>query len=108
MIDPVLVDALKIVLISGLFSLLQWVFIYSMLAPWWHNNIGRTLVIKTVLIAMLFVPSILNLFFHLNAATSYAMGWVDVCLIGAVTPVMIWRTVVWLRIERLTKKDKGN
>jgi hypothetical protein len=71
--------------------------VYTRLAKWWHNAIGRTLVVKTLLIAGLFVPTGLSLFFHFNRLTSFVAGWVDVTLIGAVTPVMIWRTVVWLK-----------
>lgn len=98
--DTMLLLLLKIVLISGFCSLVAWVAIYTKLAAWWRNPIGRTLVAKTSLIAAMFVPSILGLFFHLSATTSRLAGWVDVVLIGAVTPVMCWRTIVWLRLGR--------
>jgi hypothetical protein len=92
--------ALKIVLISGFASLVTWVAVYTRLAAWWRNPIGRTLVAKTLLIAGMFVPSILSLFFRLNKQDSLIAGWVDVGLIGAVTPVMLWRTAVWLHLNR--------
>lgn len=95
-----IVLAFKIGLIAGFASLTGWVVLYSVLAPWWRNPVGRTLVIKTLLIAGMFVPSILSLFFHLNRLDSWIAGWVDVALIGLVTPVMIWRSVVWVRLHR--------
>lgn len=88
---------LKVFLVSGFSSLVAWIGIYSWLAPWWRDPIGRTLVSKSALIAGLFVPGILSLFFHLGARGSLIAGWVDVGLVGLVTPVMIWRCVVWLR-----------
>jgi hypothetical protein len=98
--ESLIILALKIVLISGFCSLLAWVAVYTRLAAWWHNPIGRTLVTKTLLIAGMFIPSILGLFFHLSRQDSLIAGWVDVGLIGAVTPVMLWRIAVWLRLGR--------
>jgi hypothetical protein len=99
--------ALKIVLISGFVSLITWVAVYTRLAAWWRNPIGRTLVAKTLLIAGMFVPSILSLFFRLNRQDSLIAGWVDVGLIGAVTPVMLWRTIVWLHLDRTDRLPRN-
>jgi hypothetical protein len=95
-----LILALKVALISGFVSLAGWVVLYTALARWWTNPIGRTLVAKTALIAALFVPSILGLFFHLGRQDSWVVGWVDTGLIGLVTPVMLWRSAVWLRLHK--------
>lgn len=98
--ESLIILCLKVVLISGFCSLITWIAVYSRLAAWWRNPVGRTLVVKTLLIAALFVPTTLNLFFHLGRNHSLLIGWIDVGLIGAVTPVMVWRTVVWLRLSR--------
>ena len=95
-----LILALKVALISGFVSLVAWVVLYSFLAAWIRNPIGRTLVAKTALIAGLFIPSMLSLFFHLSSHDSYIAGWVDVALIGLVTPVMLWRSAVWWRLHK--------
>jgi hypothetical protein len=102
-----LVLTLKIALISGFVSLVGWIALYSALADWWQLPIGRTLVAKTALIAGLFVPSILSLFFHLSAHDSYIAGWVDVALIGLVTPVMLWRCLVWWKLHRAGKLPRN-
>lgn len=88
---------LKIGVISGFISLTGWIVLYTALAKWWHNPIGRTLVAKTLLIAGLFVPPILSLFFRLNP---WVADWVEAALIGLVSPVMWWRSAVWLRLHR--------
>ena len=105
-----LVLALKIALISGFVSLVGWVVLYSILADWPHSAIGRTLVAKTTLIALLFIPTTLSLFFHLSRLDSWVAGWVEVALIGLVTPTMWWRCRVWLKLHRagrLPRDDSG-
>jgi hypothetical protein len=97
---------LKVALISGFISLAGWIVIYSRLARWWTSPIGRTLVAKTALIAGLFIPSTLSLFFHLNRLDSYIAGWVDVTLIAAVSPVMWWRSAVWIKESRKGRTDE--
>lgn len=103
--DQVVELLLKIGIVSGFFSLVAWVAVYTLLAPWWHNPIGRTLVVKSLLIAALLVPFGLSLFFNLSRLDSRVTAWVDVTLIGAITPVMIWRTVVWLHESQLSRAD---
>lgn len=95
-----LILALKIVTIAAFASLAAWIAIYTRLSPWWRNPIGQTLVIKTALIALLLVPTILSLFFDFNRLTSIIAGWMDVGLIGLIVPVMVWRSVVWVRVHR--------
>ena len=100
--DQIIILCLKIGLIAGFVSLVAWVAVYHVLTRggWRKNPIGRTLVVKSLLIAGMFVPSILSLFFHLNRLDSWVAGWVDVVLIGAVAPVMAWRVAVFLKLHR--------
>lgn len=101
--DSLIVLLLKIGLVSGFVSLTGWVLVYTRLThrKAWKNPIGLTLMVKTLLIAGLFVPTALSLFFNLNRLDSRIAAWADVVLIGAVTPVMCWRTAVWIRLHRL-------
>lgn len=89
---------LKIGLIAGLASIGLWTAAYSRLADWWSNPVGRTLVVEALLVAGLFVPQILSLFFNLNRLDSYIAAWADVALVGLVSPIMWWRTIVFLRM----------
>lgn len=100
--DDLIILLLKIGLITGAVSLVGWVVVYSWLTKGaaWRNPIGQTLIAKTLLIAGLFVPQILSLFFNLNRLDSRISAWADVVLICAVTPVMIWRSAVWVRLSR--------
>lgn len=103
--DDAIILCLKIGLISGFATLVLWVGIYTWLTRGgaWRNPIGQTLIVKTLLIAALFIPQILSLFFHLNRLDSRIAAWTDVALIGLVTPVMCWRSIVWVRLSRRGK-----
>lgn len=101
--EQLIVLLLKIALIAGFTSIIGWVAVYTRLAKWWRNPIGRTLVIKSLLLAGLLVPTTLSLFFKLTRTGSLIAAWVDVVLIGGIAPVMCWRTAVWLREYRRGK-----
>lgn len=106
--DSLIILLLKIGLIAGFASITLWTAVYSALARWWESPVGRTLVIEAALIAGLFVPQILSLFFSLNRLDSRIAAWTDVTLIGLVTPVMCWRALVWARLSRKDKDQDRN
>lgn len=109
--DQWVILLLKAGLVAGLVTLVAWVAVYSRLTRGgaWRNPIGLSLIIEALLIAGLFIPQILSLFFHLNRLDSYIAAWADVTLIGLVAPVMAWRTIVFLRMGRSPgRKRKGD
>jgi hypothetical protein len=96
---------LRIFLISGFCSIAGWVGTYTWMGfhgagKWWRNPVGRSLVIKSALLGLLLVPSILSLFFKFSRQTSDIAGWVDTGLIALITPVMWWRVRVWVRLHK--------
>lgn len=94
--------AFKVVLISGFVALTAWVAVYIRLTRGaaLKDPIGQTLIAKSLLLAAVLVPSTLSLFFTFSRWSSHLAGWIDVVLIGAITPVMWWRIAVWLKIHR--------
>jgi len=107
--DQAITLAFKVALICGSCSLVFWIALYTALARWWLNPIGRSLVRLAALTAALYIPTVLSLFFHLNRLDSRIVGWVDVGLIALVTPEMLWRSVVWWRLHKAGKlpRDGG-
>lgn len=87
----------QVVLISGFCSIVTWIAVYSRLSAWWRYPLGQALVTAKLLVAALFALSILTAVFHL---TGLFIEWLNVVLIGAMTPVMLWRTAVWLHLDR--------
>ena len=98
--DQWLILLLKIVLVCGAVSVALFVAEYTWRAAWWRNPIGRTLVVKDILLILCLVPSILSLFLSFNRLTSHIAAWVDVGLFGLLTPAMLWRIVVFERVHR--------
>lgn len=93
---------LKIFLISGFISLAGWVALYSWLTRGavWRSPIGQTLVIKSVLVAVTFLAIALPAFVPWLQSHPLVMGWTDLGLIGAVTPVMLARSWIWIKLYR--------
>lgn len=99
----VIVLLLKVFLISGFAALAGWVGLYTWLTRGaaWRNPVGQTLVIKSLLVACTFLVIALGAFFPWFGRHPFVTGWIDVGLIGGVTPVMCWRCWVWWRLHKL-------
>jgi hypothetical protein len=93
----------KIVIIADVVTILGFVLNYTRLAPWWRDQLGRTIVIKDLLILLVELPVALSLFFAFNRLDSTFAAWFEVACLGLVAPAMIWRTVVWEKIHRKKK-----
>lgn len=98
--DALIILALRIVLIADVVSIAAFVVVYWRLAPWYRNAIGRTIVIKDLLLILILIPSIMSLFFSFNRLTSHIAAWVDIGLFALLAPVMLWRCAVWMHIYR--------
>ena len=106
-----LVILLKIALPFGFFGLIQWVAVYTVLERrWYRQAIGQTLVTKTLIVAALLMLTSLSVYFNLNRYDEIWVAWIEVALIFSIFPVMVWRSVVWVRTSRMgrneTEKDK--
>jgi hypothetical protein len=97
--DPLTTLLFQLVIIADIVSITAFVLIYSKLAPWWRNPIGRTIVIKDILLTLVLIPSALSLFLHFSRLTSEVASWLDIVLLGSITPVMLWRIRIWFKIH---------
>lgn len=102
--DDLLLLLFKVILIADLVAIAAFIADYSRLARWYSNPIGRTLVIKDILLILLLTPSLMSLFFHFSRLTSHIAAWIDVALFALLVPVMLWRVAVWVRVHN----DKGD
>lgn len=98
--DELIILLLKVILIFNIAAIASFIAQYTALAPWWRNSIGRTLVVKDILLSLALVPSLLSLFLSFNRLTSHIAAWVDVVLLGAIGPVMVWRMAVFRSVHR--------
>lgn len=102
--DQLIILLFKIVLLAAVVSVLAFVVQYTLLAKWWKNDIGRTLVVKDILLILSLLPTVMSLFFHFNRVTSHVAAWTDVVMFGLLTPCMLWRIRVWQRVH--SRKDQ--
>lgn len=98
--DMLLILLFRITLIAGAVSFAAFVLQYTLLAPWWRDRLGRTIVIKTLLLLLAYIPSILSLFFRFNRLTSHIAAWFDVGIFTLIVAVMAWRIAVWQKVYR--------
>lgn len=94
----------RIACVSIELTVIAFIVIYTLLAPWWRNVLGRSIVTIDALLGMAFIPSVLSLFFDFNRLTSRIAAWADIVVFFAIAGVMLWRCWIWIRIHR---KKKG-
>lgn len=99
--DGLLLLLLKVVLLAGAASTTAFIARYHQMTRGavWHDELGKTIVIKDILLVLMLLPTILSLFFSFSRLTSHIAAWTDIVLFGLLTPVMLWRLAVWQRIH---------
>lgn len=69
-------------------------YVYTVLAPWWRNPIGRTVAYKDIIILWLLAVGFGNLWLHLPVTVTL---WFYLAGLLCGTAVMAWRCVVFTR-----------
>ena len=103
--DALIILLFKVVLVADLLSVFAFLVTYTALAKWWTHVIGRTIVIKDILLGAALTPSVLSLFFHFNRTTSLVAAWADIALFALIAVVMTWRCIIWVKIHRKGEGD---
>src|SRR5882724_7856531 len=106
--DEIIILLFKIILLANLVTILAFVGIYTALAPWWQNEIGRSIVALDLLLGAAFIPSVISLFWHLNRLTSHVVAWVDIGIFTLIAAGMAWRCITWIRIHKNSGEEKSS
>ena len=104
--DQLLILLFRILLIACSVSAALFIAVYSFLASWWRDPIGRTIVILDALIGAAFVPSILSLFFNFNRLTSHIAAWFDAADFTAITFMLLHRSWLWTRLHKRREEEE--
>jgi hypothetical protein len=104
--DQVVALAYKAAEVVSVSAIAAFIVCYTMWASWWRDPIGRTIVIKDVLLLVAFVPPILSMFLHFNRFTSFIAAWVDIAMVGLIGLVMIWRIYAFWKIHKSGRRDE--
>lgn len=98
--EQLIIDLFKVDLIADIVAVVLFTVVYSLLAPWWRNPIGRTLVVMDILVGAAVCPSVLSLFWSFNRLTSLIAAWADVAVFGAIALVILARIPLWIGLHK--------
>ncbi|HLK73781.1 MAG TPA: hypothetical protein VKU77_09070 [Streptosporangiaceae bacterium] len=106
--DQWIIVGFKAAEVAGIAAILLFVVCYTAWARWWDDPIGRTIVVKDLLLILLFVPAVLSMFFQFSRLTSRVVAWSDVAMLGLIAPVMAWRTWVFWKVHKRRDGHDGS
>ena len=98
----------KIILLTNIAAILAFIGVYTKLAPWWENAIGRSIVALDILLGMAFIPTTISLFWRFNRLSSYIAAWADIGIFTLIAGGMIWRSFRWIQIHRDSEKEESS
>lgn len=104
--EQLIIALFKADLIADIVAVVLFTVVYSLLAPWWRNPIGRTLVVMDILVGAAVCPSVLSLFWSFNRLTSLIAAWADVAVFGAIALVILARIPLWIRLHKKDADDQ--
>lgn len=103
--DQLIIFLFRADLIADIAAVILFTVVYSVLAPWWKNPIGRTLVALDILVGLAVLPSVFALFFHFSRLSSRLAAWFDVAIFAAIAVLLLLRIPLWIRLHRDKNSD---
>lgn len=98
-------DAGNIAIWLAAIAELVFVIRYTMIAPWWRNPVGSTIVALGICLLVILVPTCIELALPtVEFFRSVTWQWVTVTDLLIVPAVAIWRLLYWERVYRLRKQ----
>lgn len=94
-----LLDLLEAGVVTATAGVVVFIVQWTLTSPWWHDQVGRTVVAKDFALLVLLVPNCIRTFWH-SALSPLFIGWMDAGALVAVAVIMVWRCLVWYRIEK--------
>lgn len=71
--------------------------------PWWQNQVGWSITLKSAAIGLALLPAMMHEWFGADQRQPF-MEWLAVAALAAIPLILIWRAVVIYRIQRHTRK----
>jgi hypothetical protein len=90
----------RVVVTSALASNAAFLAVYTSLARWWRNSIGRTIVAVDFAVFLALLPVALSLYFTFSRLDSRLAAGLDLASITAIPVTMCWRIWTWLHLQR--------
>lgn len=90
----------RAVVTSALASNAAFLAVYTSLARWWRNPVGRTIVAVDLAVFLALLPVALSLYFTFSRLDSRLAAGLDLASITAIPVTMCWRIWTWLHLQR--------
>lgn len=97
--DQWVVLAFRVVLIAAEAGAVLFAGVYTFLARWHKNPVGKSVVIVDALLGAGLLPSILSLFLQFNRLTSRVSAWLDVAIFGIMAAGLLHRAALWPKLH---------
>lgn len=91
-------DAVNGVIWASTVLVVLFVLQYTLAAPWWRDPVGRTVVAKDIALLFLLIPACILLVWP-HALDIWAAAALELASLGGVAVVMVWRCIVWWKIN---------
>ena len=88
-----------IVTVVAFCTTVGFIVLYSVVARWWENTLGRCIVALDGSVALTLLPAVLHHAFGWSVAASPFFAWFSLVSFAAVPLVVAWRAVILLRIQ---------
>ena len=90
------VIAYRVVLVADLAAIYSYVGIYTLLQPWWKSKIGRSIVLKDLVLSVPMLVIAGSLFFSFGRLGSKVASGLDLGALAAIAAILFARSEVWI------------
>lgn len=97
--SPLYMLLARIAVSCALAGCLAWIMEYTFRSGW-RNSVGRTLMVKTLLLCGLLLISLLFSLLRFSPAWQDFLRWADLVMLALIGPVMAWRLLVFRKMGR--------
>jgi hypothetical protein len=98
----------RVVVLAAELVTVAFIVVYTRLARWWRNPVGRRIVFADIAVGVALLPISLSLFFSFSRLTSELAAGLDLGAVSSIPLNTAWGIYTWLRLPRLPgQHDNG-
>jgi hypothetical protein len=88
-----------IITVVAFCTTVAFIVLYSIVAKWWENTLGRCIVALDASVALTLLPSVVHHWLGVSSADTPFFAWFSLVSFAAVPLVVAWRGWILLRIQ---------
>jgi hypothetical protein len=94
-----LADLTNDVVMAAFAASVLFIAVYTVLAPWWRSQIGRSLIVLDTGLALVLAPSVLHRLLGVTITESLPFAWYYLASLALVAGSTLWRTWIVARVQ---------